>query len=85
MTTLWRGDAGNIWTDFLAETQHEFFLKIYNNATDYRHYIWTNATLMVCRAPREAPDNPPLWLVQGEAEDIQVLVKDGVADSVYEE
>lgn len=82
---LWRGDAGNIKADFEAKTKHEMYMKIYNNATDYRHYIWSDVGLSICQAPRNKPGDPPLWLVQGVAKGLQIKGKDGVSLSFYEE
>lgn len=83
--SVMRGNAIELWNDYKAGTQRTLNFKIYAGASNYRDYTWTNATLTQCSAPWEEVREGNIWSVGGYAEQLEVAIKDGIADDYYDD
>ena len=79
---LFRGDTSEIYTDFLAATQHDFYITIYAGSTNYMTLTFDDVGLNMCQAnyAKFTGENreEPVWNVMGIAENITVTGKDGL-------
>ena len=84
---VWRGNTTteNLHTDFLAGTQRTFIYKIFNGATYYRQYTWSNVSLLKEDMTYAQSNDKKLYTYHALAEDFSLEVLDGVSDTYYED
>lgn len=84
---LWRGNTNTdaVRTDYDAGTQRDIVFTINNGPSYDRVYTWTNATALSMQGPYATLGDKKLWSCHGLAEDISIVVTDGVADDFYKD